>query len=84
VRESAIGQTVGMPCRGSRMRDEMKDDAAVDGAPVRMQTVGRRTVRPLRKPGGVREREGSWLGSVLAGAGGEKASGTHPFESNHT
>lgn len=45
---SAMGQTLSMPWRGSRIRPEMKDEAAEEGAPVRMQTVGRRTVRALR------------------------------------
>jgi hypothetical protein len=36
----------------------MKDDAAEDGAPVRTQTVGRRTERAFKKPirGGFRIR----------------------------
>lgn len=33
------------------MREEMKEDAAEEGAPVRTQTVGRRTVRAAKKPG---------------------------------
>ena len=32
------------------MREEMKDEAAEEGAPVRTQTVGSRTDRASRKP----------------------------------
>lgn len=48
---SAIGQTVLIPCKGSRTKPEMKLEAAEDGAPVLMQTVGSLTVRPSMKPG---------------------------------
>lgn len=44
------------------MREEMKEDAAEEGAPVRTQTVGRRTVRAAKKPAS--GKESVWLGFV--------------------
>jgi hypothetical protein len=44
------------------MREEMKEDAAEEGAPVRTQTVGRRTVRAARKPASGKQRV--WSGFV--------------------
>ena len=47
---SDTGSTASCPASGSRMMLEKKPEAALLGLPGRTQIVGRRMLRPSRKP----------------------------------